>query len=40
MGHFLTGLSDDLVVEFCSSMLHDMNISDLMVNSQKVEETI
>lgn len=40
MSHFLIGMSDDLVEECRSSMLHDnKNISPLMVHAQQVEET-
>ena len=39
MSHFLTRVSDDLVEEFRSGMLHDnMNIFHLMVHAQKLEE--
>ncbi|XP_069144432.1 uncharacterized protein [Solanum lycopersicum] len=40
MSHFLTRLSEDLVEELCSAILHDsMNFSRLMVHSQKVEQS-
>ena len=38
MSHFLTGVSDDLVEEYHSTMPYDnMNISHLMVHAQQVE---
>ena len=40
MSPFLMGVSNELVGECYSSMLHDnMNISDLMVHAQQVKET-
>ena len=38
MSHFLMGVSDDMVEECYSAMLHDnMNISHLMVYDKQVE---
>ena len=40
ISRFLTGMSDDLVEEFHSSILHySMNISRLMFHDQQVEES-
>ena len=40
ISRFLTGMSDDLVEEFHSSILHyNMNISRLMFHDQQVEES-
>ena len=40
MSHFLSGMSKNVVVEYCETMIHDnMYISFLVVNSQQMEET-
>ena len=40
MSHILTGVSDDLVEECRSAMLHDnMNISHLIIHDLQVEES-
>ena len=39
MSYFLMGVSDELVREYLSAMIHDnMNISHLILHAQKVEE--
>ena len=41
MSRFLTGVSEDLVEECHSAMLHDnMNISRLTIHAQQVEESM
>ena len=40
ISYFLVGVSDDLVEQYRSSMIHyNMNISRLMVHAQQVEES-
>ena len=40
MSHFIIGVSNDLLDEFLSAMMHDnINISRLMVHTQQVEKS-